>query len=97
MVYQGVGGAFGQVFVPGFSKSTARDWFIEAPGILQELDMKEGFMARQGLPAVCFLPCFPRPLEKLNEHVLTLSFPAGMQGRDGRSQLQHNSLCFLLE
>lgn len=99
IVYEGLGGAFGQVFVPAFSAGTARASFIEAPGILQELNMKEGFMPRQGLPAMCILPCFPRPLEKLNEHVLTLSFPAGVQGRDRKSQLQHNSLtwCFLLE
>lgn len=78
--------------MPGFCTGTAHAWFIEAPGILQELDMKEGFMPRQGLPAPCFLPCFPRTQENLNEHGLTLSFPAGVQGRDGKRQLQDDSL-----
>lgn len=94
----GIDGAFGQVFVPDFSTGTAHAWFIEAPGTLQELDLKEGFMPRQGLTAACFPPCFPRTL-KLNERVLSLSFPAGVQGMDRKRQVQDNSLasCFLLE
>lgn len=41
----------------------------------------------------------PRTLEKLNEHVLTLSLPAGVPGMDEKRQLQDNSLtlCFLLD
>lgn len=83
----------------GLSTDIAHARFIEAPGILQELDMKEGFMPTQGLIDTRSLPCFPRTLERLNEHVLTLSFIAGVQGRDEKRQLRDNSLtlCFLLE
>lgn len=55
--------------------------------------------ARTGLSCDVLPSMLSQNMEKLKEHVLTLSFPAGVQGRDGERQLQDNSLtlCFLLE